>query len=112
MPVATLSDAPGLDIEIAGAFYRDLLRSAEDAMKAHDSPNTLFDRGAEAQRVVRRSSASVFMITPVPPSHAGRGLVWPTAGGGSCRFETSAGTVVQRLRSVVQEKNGTACHCG
>ena len=34
LPVATLSDAPGLDIEIAGAFYRDLIRSAEDAMKA------------------------------------------------------------------------------
>ncbi len=34
MPIATLSDAPGLDIEIAGAFYRDLLRSAEEAMKA------------------------------------------------------------------------------
>lgn len=34
LPVATLSDAPGLDIEVAGAFYRDLIRSAEDAMKA------------------------------------------------------------------------------
>lgn len=34
MPIATLSDAPGLDIEIAGAFYRDLLRSAQEAMKA------------------------------------------------------------------------------
>lgn len=34
LPVATLSDAPGLDIEIAGAFYRDLIRSAEEAMKA------------------------------------------------------------------------------
>ncbi len=34
MPIATLSDAPGLDLEVVSAFYRDLIRSAQDALKA------------------------------------------------------------------------------
>lgn len=42
MPIAALSDAPGLDLEMVSAFYRDLIRSAQDALKAmgkeSDSP--------------------------------------------------------------------------
>ncbi len=34
MPIATLSDAPGLDLEVVSAFYRDLIRSAQEALKA------------------------------------------------------------------------------
>jgi len=42
MPIAALSDAPGLDLETVSAFYRDLIRSAQDALRAmgkeSDSP--------------------------------------------------------------------------
>ncbi|MFN8391048.1 MAG: hypothetical protein U0136_12230 [Bdellovibrionota bacterium] len=34
MPIAALSDAPGLDLEVVSAFYRDLIHSAEQALKA------------------------------------------------------------------------------
>jgi predicted regulator of Ras-like GTPase activity (Roadblock/LC7/MglB family) len=34
MPIATLSDAPGLDLEVVSAFYRDLIHSAQEALKA------------------------------------------------------------------------------
>ena len=34
MPIATLSDAPDLDLEVVSAFYRDLIHSAQEALKA------------------------------------------------------------------------------
>ena len=34
MPIAALSDAPGLDLEVVSAFYRDLLQSAQQAQRA------------------------------------------------------------------------------